>query len=45
MVESYLNVFKRIFEKTRHIAHYNMMMGEPETTDGIETVEAVTPLS
>jgi wobble nucleotide-excising tRNase len=45
MVESYLNVFKRIFEKTRHIAHYNMMMGDPETTDGIETVEAVTPLS
>lgn len=26
-VEMYLNVFKAIFEKTEHIAHYNMMMG------------------
>lgn len=25
-VESYLKVFKNLFEKTKHIAHYNMMM-------------------
>ena len=30
-VQIYLNVFKRIFEKTNHIAHYNMMMGEEST--------------
>lgn len=27
MVEKYLEVFKAIFEKSRHINHYNMMMG------------------
>ena len=27
-VDSYLSVFKRIFEKTDQIAHYKMMMGE-----------------
>ena len=27
MVEAYLRVFKQIFEKTRHLAHYEMMMG------------------
>ena len=26
-VETYLGVFKKIFDKTRHIAHYEMMMG------------------
>lgn len=26
-VEKYLDVFRRIFEKSNHIAHYNMMMG------------------
>lgn len=26
-VERYLQVFKKIFEKSTHIAHYNMMMG------------------
>jgi wobble nucleotide-excising tRNase len=26
MVQKYLNVFKQIFQKTEHIAHYNMMM-------------------
>lgn len=28
IVDSYLLVFKRIFEKTNHFAHYQMMMGE-----------------
>lgn len=28
MVEMYLAVFKKIFEKSDHIAHYNMMMGQ-----------------
>ena len=28
MVENYLSVFKQIFERTGHIAHYKMMMGE-----------------
>ena len=28
MVESYLRVFKAIFEKSQHLAHYEMMMGD-----------------
>lgn len=28
MVETYLTVFKAIFEKTEHFSHYKMMMGE-----------------
>ena len=44
MVESYLNVFKRIFEETKHIAHYNMMMGVAETPEPVETIVAATPL-
>ena len=27
MVDTYLGVFKKIFEQSGHIAHYNMMMG------------------
>ena len=27
MVETYLDVFRKIFERSKHIAHYNMMMG------------------
>ena len=27
MVDTYLDVFKKIFEKSGHIAHYNMMVG------------------
>ena len=39
MVESYLSVFKEIFVKTKHVAHYEMMMGiqndgETAETDG-----------
>ena len=41
MVESYLGVFKRIFDETGHLSHYNMMMGESEAP---ESVEAATPL-
>ena len=28
-VDNYLNVFRAIFEKSGHSAHYKMMMGEP----------------
>jgi len=36
MVETYLSVFKAIFDKTEHFAHYKMMMGEAyvEISDG-----------
>jgi wobble nucleotide-excising tRNase len=44
MVESYLSVFKRIFEKGGHIAHYNMMIGEATAPKAIETAESATPL-
>jgi len=42
MVENYLSVFKRIFEKTGHFAHYEMMMGEE--ADKVETkiIDAAT---
>ena len=36
MVEKYLKVFKKIFKKTDHIAHYNMMMG---ITGGQKTLD------
>lgn len=43
MVESYLSVFKRIFEETKHIAHYNMMMGESEeAAEALEATEVTT---
>ena len=44
MVESYLSVFKRIFDETGHIAHYNMMMGETTAPEAVETVDSATPL-
>ena len=28
MVDTHLKVFKAIFEKARHIAHYKVMMGD-----------------
>jgi wobble nucleotide-excising tRNase len=43
MVESYLNVFRQIFEKTGHIAHYNMMMGEQAVVEETEALEATKP--
>ena len=33
MVDTYLTVFKQIFEKAKHIAHYNMMMGITEESE------------
>ena len=33
-IDRYFDVFKRIFEKTKHIAHYNMMMGIEEDERG-----------
>ena len=35
MIDGYLNVFKRIFEKTEHGAHYKMMMRNKSEADGI----------
>lgn len=43
MVESYLSVFKRIFDKTGHMAHYNMMMGEQAVAAETDSLEATTP--
>lgn len=40
-MDSYLRVFKEIFEKSHHIGHYNMMMGIPPVEPG--TVVAVPP--
>jgi wobble nucleotide-excising tRNase len=28
MVETYLGVFRKIFERSGHLAHYEMMMGD-----------------
>jgi hypothetical protein len=28
MVDNYLNVFRKVFEKTGHLAHYEMMIGD-----------------
>ncbi len=34
-VERYLTVFKRIFEETGHIAHYNMMLGVEDADEAV----------
>ena len=39
MVETYLKVFKDIFDKTKQSAHYNMMMGEENITEPEEVTE------
>jgi uncharacterized protein (DUF924 family) len=31
-VEMYLQIFREIFDKSGHLAHYNMMMGEDACT-------------
>lgn len=36
LTEKYLSVFRRLFEKLGHIAHYNMMMHEGEDSDAEE---------
>jgi wobble nucleotide-excising tRNase len=42
-VETYLNVFKAIFEKSKHIAHYKMMMGDSFTDESpVGAVELVS---
>ena len=41
MVESYLSVFKDIFVKTKHEAHYEMMMGIQNDGEMAETTEQV----
>ena len=43
MVENYLSVFKRIFDKTDHMAHYNMMMGEQAVSAETGSLKATTP--
>ena len=43
MVERNLNVLKLIFEKTGHIAHYNMMMKKHPAEAEAESPESVTP--
>lgn len=41
MIETYLNVFREIFEKSKHLAHYKMMMGDDyvESSAEIEVSE------
>lgn len=40
VVETYLSVFKAIFESEGHIAHYEMMMGENHVDANVEGVAA-----
>jgi wobble nucleotide-excising tRNase len=40
-VEKYLQVFKEIFEKCKHIAHYNMMMGIISEEESMENATHV----
>lgn len=43
MVERYLDVFRKIFEKTLHISHYNMMMGiVPVTERPLQVMQSAT---
>ncbi len=39
MVETYLNVFKAIFVKSGHVAHYEMMMGNAYAEERIALPE------
>lgn len=44
VVTKYLEIFRQIFEKSKHISHYNMMMGitaEPEVMHEIRTKEGI----
>jgi wobble nucleotide-excising tRNase len=40
MVETYLKVFRAIFEKSEHLAHYKMMMGDTYTDAPMNVVSA-----
>lgn len=44
VVDRYLDVFRRIFEKTGHCGHYKMMMGGEEHIDPTRNVVAVAAL-
>jgi hypothetical protein len=39
-VETYLNVFKAVFDKSGHLAHYTMMMGDAHQDTTIKVVPA-----
>lgn len=38
MVTKYLEVFRQIFEKSKHISHYNMMMGITDETESVPSL-------
>ena len=42
MVDNYLRVFKEIFAKTNHMAHYEMMMGTRSNGEMSEPIEVDT---
>lgn len=45
MVDAYLGVFRRIFEKTGHTQHYNMMIGiEALHTAVVDPIEIASPI-
>jgi wobble nucleotide-excising tRNase len=44
LVERYLRVFKEIFERTQHIAHYNMMMGIEGGQPAADAAQAPAPV-
>lgn len=44
-IKRYLSVFEQIFEKTGHIAHYKMMMGEEAVAKETETPEATSTIA
>jgi len=37
-VDAYLNIFREIFKKTKHFAHYKMMMGDADEENSTEEV-------
>ena len=43
VVERYLAVFKKIFEKINHVGHYNMMMGPAPEADAAQIDTGVAP--
>ena len=38
-IETYLTVFRQIFEKSQHHAHYRMMMGDAYIEESASTVQ------
>lgn len=41
-VDNYLNVFRAIFEKAEHLAHYKMMMGAAYAAEAVDQAEVAT---